>query len=235
MATFLMKLLVLLSITMATLDTVYGQIGTAQIISLLTDVNGTSANMSATLPQLATLLKNQVDMQIISNLSLENSTAATDEMTSILPQIRSFLQEQLQRQDQMIETQRDHNAASLSLLQSHQNSLDQIASTLTNTTTFQAQIALTQIQLANTFTQMVSLLQMQGQQLQNMTTTMNSVVTRVFFTRKSARFYAFRYKSTPSTALPSMLARMKICKRTRSDYRLFPLSFTVPLVYQLKL
>ena len=44
---------------------------------------------------------------------------------------------------------------------------------------------------------------------------------RVFFTRKSARFYAFRYKSTPSTALPSMLARMKICKRTRSDYRLF--------------
>ena len=40
---------------------------------------------------------------------------------------------------------------------------------------------------------------------------------RVFFTRKSARFYAFRYKSTPSTALPSMLARTKICKRTRSE------------------
>ena len=40
--------------------------------------------------------------------------------------------------------------------------------------------------------------------------------TRVFFTRKSARFYAFRYKSTPSTVLPSMLARTKICKRTRS-------------------
>ena len=58
---------------------------------------------------------------------------------------------------------------------------------------------------------------------------------RVFFTRKSARFYAFRYKSTPSTALPSMLARTKICKRTRSDYRLFPLWFTVPLVFQLKL
>ena len=58
---------------------------------------------------------------------------------------------------------------------------------------------------------------------------------RVFFTRKSARFYAFRYKSTPSTALPSMLARTKICKRTRSDYRLFLLWFTVPLVFQLKL
>ena len=59
----------------------------------------------------------------------------------------------------------------------------------------------------------------------------SSPPTRVFFTRKSARFYAFRYKSTPSTALPSMLARTKICKRTRSDYRLFPLSFTVPLEF----
>ena len=48
--------------------------------------------------------------------------------------------------------------------------------------------------------------------------------TRVFFTRKSARFYAFRNKSTPSTALPSMLARTKICKCTRSDYRLFALA-----------
>ena len=61
------------------------------------------------------------------------------------------------------------------------------------------------------------------------------VYSRVFFTRKSARFYAFRYKSTPSTALPSMLARTKICKRTRSDYRLFSLWFTVPLVFQLNL
>ena len=61
------------------------------------------------------------------------------------------------------------------------------------------------------------------------------IASRVFFTRKSARFYAFRYKSTPSTALPSMLARTKICKRTRSDYRLFSLWFTVPLVFQLKL
>ena len=49
------------------------------------------------------------------------------------------------------------------------------------------------------------------------------VKIRVFFTHKSACFYAFRYKSTPSTALPSMLARTKICKRTHSDYRLFPL------------
>ena len=49
--------------------------------------------------------------------------------------------------------------------------------------------------------------------------------TRVFFTRKSERFYAFRYKSTLSTALPSMLARTKIWKRTRSDYRLFLLWF----------
>ena len=47
---------------------------------------------------------------------------------------------------------------------------------------------------------------------------------RVFFTRKSAHFYAFRNKSTPSTALPSMLARTKICKCTRSDYRLFALA-----------
>ena len=60
-------------------------------------------------------------------------------------------------------------------------------------------------------------------------------MVQVFFARKSARFYAFRYKSTPSTALPSMLVRTKICKHTRSDYRLFPLWFTVPLVFQFKL
>ena len=47
------------------------------------------------------------------------------------------------------------------------------------------------------------------------------IYVRVFFTRKSARFYAFRNKSTPSTPLPSMLARTNICKCTRSDYRLF--------------
>ena len=45
-------------------------------------------------------------------------------------------------------------------------------------------------------------------------------LSRVFFTSKSARFYAFRNKTTP-TALPSMLACTKICKCTRSDYRTF--------------
>ena len=51
--------------------------------------------------------------------------------------------------------------------------------------------------------------------------------TRVFFTPKSVRFYAFRNKSTPSTALPSMQARTKICKCTRADYWLFPLALII--------
>ena len=56
--------------------------------------------------------------------------------------------------------------------------------------------------------------------------------TRVFFTHKSARFYAFRYKSTLQLlCMPFMLAPTKICKRTRSDYRLFSLWFTVPLAF----
>ena len=165
---FVMKLLLLFSISMATLDSVNGQIGTAQIIALLRDVNGTSANMSATLPQLAALLKNQADMHIVSNLLLENNTVAADKMASILPQIHSFLREKLEQQDQVIETQQDHNAASLSLLQDHQDTLDQIASTLTNTTTSDAQIAVTktltqientQTEMANAFNQMIKIQQ----------------------------------------------------------------------------
>ena len=51
---FVMKILVLFSITMVTLDSVNSQIGTAQV---------------------AALLKNQADMlQIVSNLLLENNT-----------------------------------------------------------------------------------------------------------------------------------------------------------------
>ena len=153
---FMIKLLVLFSITLVTLDSVNGQIGMAHIVALLKHISDTSANMSATLPQLAALLKNQTDLQIVSNLLLKNNTAATDEITSILPQIRSFLQEQLARQDQMIDTQQDHNAASLSLFQSHQSTLDQIASTLTSTTTSDAQTEVTQTQMSETLTQIAT-------------------------------------------------------------------------------
>ena len=127
---FMIKLLVVFSTIMAALFCVNGQIGTAQIIALLRDVNGTSANMSATLPQLATLLKNQADIQILGNFLLENNTAAADEVASILSQIQTFLHEQLERQNMMIGTQQEHQDASLTLLQSHQNTLDWIASSL---------------------------------------------------------------------------------------------------------
>ena len=147
---FVMKLLLFLSTTMASFHLVNGQIGMAQVIALLRDVNGTSANMSATLPQLATLLRNQADMQMVNNLLLKNNTA---KMESTLPQIRSFLQEQLQRQDLMIDIQRDYNANSLNLLQSHQNTLDQIVNTFTNTTISDTQIAETQTQMFKTLTE----------------------------------------------------------------------------------
>ena len=85
----MIKLLVVFLTTLAVLDSVNGQIGIPQIISLLQDVSGTSANMSATLPQLATLLKNEADIQILGNFLLENNTAAADEVASVLPQIKS--------------------------------------------------------------------------------------------------------------------------------------------------
>ena len=67
MATMCMvKLLVLFSIIMVTLDSVNGQIGMAHIVALLNHISDTLANTSATLPQLAGLLKNQADMTTVS-------------------------------------------------------------------------------------------------------------------------------------------------------------------------
>ena len=52
-----MKLLVLFSIAVATLDSVNGQIGMAHIVALLKHISDTTEDTSATLPQLADLLE----------------------------------------------------------------------------------------------------------------------------------------------------------------------------------
>ena len=163
---FMMKLLVLFSITMVTLDSVNGQIGMAHIVALLKHISDTSANMSATLPQLVALLKNQADMQTVSNLLLENNTAAVDKIEATQTRIASTLFQVEAAQDQMANTQ------------------NQMANTLTQIETSQVQmaktlieIATTQTQMTNTFNQVVNLLDRQGQHLENMTLMLNSVVS----------------------------------------------------------
>ena len=151
------------------------------------DVNSTSANTSAVLPQLATLLKNQEDVQILTNLLLQNSIVT----------IKEFLQEKLEWQDHIITSQQKNHNQTANLLQGHQNSLDQMvislaeiansniqmANTQTQMVNAQiqmshtlAQIAATQTQIASSFNQVVNLLEKQDRQLANMTATMNYVV-----------------------------------------------------------
>ena len=149
---FMVKLLVFFSITMVTLDSVNGQIGIAHIVALLKHISDTSTNTSATLPQLAALLKNQADMQTVSNLLLENNTAAVEKIEAT--------------QTQMVNTQ---NQTANTLIQIEMSQA-QVSKTLT-------EIATTQTQIANTFNQVVNLLERQGQQLQNITLTLNSVVS----------------------------------------------------------
>ena len=177
---FVMKLLVLFSITMTTFHCVNGQIGMAHIVALLKHISDTSTNTSATLPQLAALLKNQVDMQTVSNLLLENNTVATENIEASQTQVASTLSQVEASQSQMANTLTQVGATLTQVGAAH----NQTANTLTQIETSQAQmsktlteIATTQTQMANTFNQVVNLLERQGQQLQNMTVTLNSVVS----------------------------------------------------------
>ena len=100
----MVKQLVLFSITMVTLDSVNGQIGMAHIVALLKYISDTSAYTSATLPQLTALLKNQADMQTVSNLLLENNTAAAEKIETSQTQMSKTLTEIATTQTQMANT-----------------------------------------------------------------------------------------------------------------------------------
>ena len=170
---FVMKLLFLFSITMVTLESVNGQIGMAHIVALLKHISDTSEDTSATLPQLVALLQNQADTQAVNKLLLENNTATSEKIETTQTQMAKTLSQVGATQSQMANT--------LTRVEDAQN---QTGNTLTRIETSQVQmsktlteIAATQKQTANAFNQVVNLLERQGQQLQNMTMTLSSVVS----------------------------------------------------------
>ena len=143
------KIAYLFAIFVATLATGNSQLSIIatdipQIVSLLKDVNNTSANTSAVLLQLATLLKNQGDVQIFTNLLLQNNTAT----------VKDFMRVKLERYDHIIKSQQKNQNQTPSLLQGHQNSLDQMVISLTEIANANIQMANTQTQMANKQIQM---------------------------------------------------------------------------------
>ena len=155
-----------------------------EIYSLLENVTDT---VSAAVRVFETQLAKQHDktMGLFQNelldvlqCRLDNNTGLIDVFQSTLNQITN---NQQQKQDQVInyllqglenllKTEQDKHQEIATLLQNHQQTLTQIAET-------QAQMAVSQVQMANAFNQVVSLLQTQNQQLQNVTDTMNTVVS----------------------------------------------------------
>ena len=108
----------------ATFSGVECQIGIPQIIALLGSVNDTSTNMSAVLTHLESVLKSQEDLHILTNLLLENSTAAADEMVKILKhQITSNQNNVIT----LLRNNQQNDQEERNLLQGHQDSLSQIA------------------------------------------------------------------------------------------------------------
>ena len=120
--------------------------GLPQIIKLLEEVTDTSASF---IPNQAALLKNHKTLGNLTYILLQNNTAKLDVVTTVLSRMEEFMQLQQEKQDHAIITS----------VQTHQN-------TVTQMTNLQSQA----------LNQMVSVLQMQSQQLQNISASLTTTV-----------------------------------------------------------
>ena len=153
MTLFGLNFLFVFSIFIATLSGIEGDIGTAQMIALLRSMNNTSTNVSLTiLPQLKNALMSQENLHIVTNLLLENSTAAADEMVKILKHQLATGQNEVVA---LLQRQQDNHGETATLLQNQQQTLTQMSAT-------QSQMAQTQtLAAATSQSQIIALLQSQ--------------------------------------------------------------------------
>ncbi|XP_072042793.1 uncharacterized protein [Amphiura filiformis] len=186
MAVSMIKFVIIVSIIMATLNDGNCQItdirpGFDATISLLQNVTSTSGTMSYILQHINNSLQNQEGLHVVTNTILQNSSATADDMASMLPEIILLLQDQWKKENEyrnntidvlqsQLDNQRDNHNETKAYLQDQQHTLTQMVES-------QTQMAETQTIMANTFSQVVALLQMQSQQLYNITSTMNTMVS----------------------------------------------------------
>ena len=134
MASPRVKFLLVCAVGMMTINCIQCQIsyianGILQITSLVEKVNETTTTMSCILSHLSSSHKNQ-DMQIVTNLLLENSTAVTKEVAK---GVHGILRDEKEKQDQLVALIQNqlhqHNETSC-LLQDHQNKFAQVENLL---------------------------------------------------------------------------------------------------------
>ena len=125
MASLGINLMFVFSMTIALLCSVECQTEIPQIIALLGNVNDTSTNMCSILPHLESVLRNQENLQIVTNLLLENNTAAAEEMVQILRHQAAVGQNDVIT---LFQSQQANDRDMKSLLIGHQDILSQMAS-----------------------------------------------------------------------------------------------------------
>ena len=146
--------------------------------------------------QAMVLYRNQLEKQDqllnVLQCQQDNNTGIINVLQNIVNQVTTSQQEKenqvinylLQGQQNSLKIEQDHHQEVATLLQNQQQTLTQIAEsqaqmvmTQSQMAVTQSQMAVTQGQMAITFNQVVSLLQMQNQQLQYVTDTMNTMVS----------------------------------------------------------
>ncbi len=112
-------------------------------------------------------MKNQEDLHIIANLLLENTSANTDKMSSLLPEVVAFLQDQWKKQDvfqnetievllNQLQTWKENHQETKTTLQDQHHVMVRMAETQTQASYTLTEMATTQNVTLSTLSQMSS-------------------------------------------------------------------------------